>query len=646
MNKPLILIVDDKEENRYLLRLLLEGAGLAVAEATHGGEGLTSARATRPDLVISDILMPVMDGFAFCREWKCDPGLRDIPFAFYTATYTDGRDRDFSLSIGADDFIVKPQEPEALVARIRELLDTASRPAAAPPSPTPPPPDTEEIFLRQYNQALVRKLETKMEQLEQDILQRQKTEARLRASEERFRSFVENANDIVFSLSPGGAFVYVSPNVEELLGYSVRELEGREFQSLVHPEDLPACLTALERVMAGDKQSGIEYRVRHRNGDWHWHMTNAAPVRNAEGQLIGLGIARDITGLKADAAERAVLQDQLVQLQKIESVGRLAGGVAHDFNNMLQVILGHVELAMERNAAGQSARDDLLEIRKAAERSSGLTRQLLAFARKQTVAPKILDLNDTIHGMLQMLRRLIGENIDLSWRPGRGLGPVRMDPSQIDQILANLCVNARDAVDGAGAIAIETTGESFTPEHCAANPAHLPGDYIRLSVSDNGCGMDKEVLGKLFEPFFTTKPVGEGTGLGLSTVYGIVRQNHGFIDVASKPGQGTTFHVYLPRHSEAPPQAAPAPARAPAGTARETILLVEDDPAILAISRTMLERLAYRVIGSQSPDAARQLARDHAGPIHLLMTDVVMPGMNGHDLAARLLDPHPHIKRL
>ncbi len=646
MNKPLILIVDDKEENRYLLRLLLEGAGLAVAEATHGGEGLTSARATRPDLVISDILMPVMDGFAFCREWKCDPGLRDIPFAFYTATYTDGRDRDFSLSIGADDFIVKPQEPEALVARIRELLDTASRPAAAPPSPTPPPPDTEEIFLRQYNQALVRKLETKMEQLEQDILQRQKTEARLRASEERFRSFVENANDIVFSLSPGGAFVYVSPNVQELLGYSVRELEGREFQSLVHPEDLPACLTALERVMAGDKISGIEYRVRHRNGDWHWHMTNAAPVRNAEGQLIGLGIARDITGLKADAAERAVLQDQLVQLQKIESVGRLAGGVAHDFNNMLQVILGHVELAMERNAAGQSARDDLLEIRKAAERSSGLTRQLLAFARKQTVAPKILDLNDTIHGMLQMLRRLIGENIDLSWRPGRGLGPVRMDPSQIDQILANLCVNARDAVAGAGAIAIETTGESFTPEHCAAHPAHLPGDYIRLSVSDNGCGMDKEVLGKLFEPFFTTKPVGEGTGLGLSTVYGIVRQNHGFIDVASKPGQGTTFHVYLPRHSEAPPQAAPAPARAPAGTARETILLVEDDPAILAISRTMLERLAYRVIGARSPDAALQLARDHAGPIHLLMTDVVMPGMNGHDLAARLLDPHPHIKRL
>jgi PAS domain S-box-containing protein len=646
MNKPLILIVDDKEENRYLLRLLLEGAGLAVAEATHGGEGLASARATRPDLVISDILMPVMDGFAFCREWKCDPGLRDIPFAFYTATYTDGRDRDFSLSIGADDFIVKPQEPEALVARIRELLDTASRPAAAPPSPTPPPPDTEEIFLRQYNQALVRKLETKMEQLEQDILQRQKTEARLRASEERFRSFVENANDIVFSLSPGGAFVYVSPNVQELLGYSVRELEGREFQSLVHPEDLPACLTALERVMAGDKISGIEYRVRHRNGDWHWQMTNAAPVRNAEGQLIGLGIARDITGLKADAAERAVLQDQLVQLQKIESVGRLAGGVAHDFNNMLQVILGHVELAMERNAAGQSARDDLLEIRKAAERSSGLTRQLLAFARKQTVAPKILDLNDTIHGMLQMLRRLIGENIDLSWRPGRGLGPVRMDPSQIDQILANLCVNARDAVAGAGAIAIETTGESFTPEHCAAHPAHLPGDYIRLSVSDNGCGMDKEVLGKLFEPFFTTKPVGEGTGLGLSTVYGIVRQNHGFIDVASKPGQGTTFHVYLPRHSEAPPQAAPAPARAPAGTARETILLVEDDPAILAISRTMLERLAYRVIGARSPDAALQLARDHAGPIHLLMTDVVMPGMNGHDLAARLLDPHPHIKRL
>ncbi len=641
MSATHVLIVDDKAENRYFLRVLLEGAGFAVEEAAHGAEALEQAHTRKPDLVISDILMPVMDGFALCRQWKVDDALRSIPFVFYTATYTDGRDRDFALSIGAEDFLVKPMEPDELVGQIRRILEAGP---CTPPLSTPA--RQEEIFLRQYNESLVRKLETKMEQLEQDIAGRRKAEAQLRASEERFRSFVEHANDIIYTLSPQGGFLYVSPKWTELLGQDVQDIAGHYFGDFVHPDDMPTCLAAMEGVLHGQIQGGIEYRVRHQDGTWRWHMTNGALIQDSDGQPVLLGIARDISGQKADAEERERLQAQLVQMQKIESVGRLAGGIAHDFNNMLQVILGHVELALERAAAGQSIRDDLLEVRKAAERSAALTRQLLAFARKQTVAPRIFDLNQMVAGMLQMLRRLIRETIQLEWKPDAGPSLVRMDPSQIDQILANLCVNARDAMPNGGTITITTATARFSEEDCVRHPIHLPGHYIRLSVADNGCGMEPDVLGKIFEPFFTTKAAGEGTGLGLATVYGIVKQNQGFLDVSSEPGRGTVFHVYLPVHEEAPAQGSPKPAPCSEANGKGCVLLVEDDPAILGITRTMLERLGFCVLGAATPGEAIELAERHADTLHLLMTDIVMPEMNGRDLAAHLLKLHPEIKRL
>jgi two-component system cell cycle sensor histidine kinase/response regulator CckA len=320
--------------------------------------------------------------------------------------------------------------------------------------------------------------------------------------------------------------------------------------------------------------------------------------------------------------------------------------VAHDFNNMLGVILGHAQLALRRVSPEEPVHASLTEIHKAASRSAGLTRQLLGFARRQTVTPRVLDLNETVTGMLEMLGRLIGEDISLHWRPGADLWPVWVDPSQIDQVMANLCVNARDAISNVGKLTIETRNCAFNQEYCTTHAGFVPGEYVLLAVSDNGCGMDKETLAQLFEPFFTTKEIGKGTGLGLATVYGIVKQNQGFIYVCSEPGSGTTFTIHLPRYvGKAEPMRTEG-TTPPAERGQETILLVEDEPAILEMVTAMLELQGYTVLGASTPGEAICLARERVGEIHLLMTDVVMPEMNGRELARNLLSLHPHLKRI
>ena len=341
-----------------------------------------------------------------------------------------------------------------------------------------------------------------------------------------------------------------------------------------------------------------------------------------------------------------VLEAQLRQAQKMEAVGRLAGGVAHDFNNMLAVIAGHADLALEEIDSGSPLHADLLEIQKAAQRSADLTHQLLAFARKQTIAPQVLDLSDTITGMLKMLRRLIGEDIDLLWKPAGSLWRVNMDPAQIDQVLANLVVNARDAIAGVGKITIETGPAVFDDTYCETHADVIPGSYVLLAVSDNGCGMDPTVLAHLFDPFFTTKPQGQGTGLGLATVYGIVKQNHGFINVYSEPGQGSTFKIYLPRYESAAADTRVPPVFVAAPTGIETVLLVEDEAVLLKLSARLLEQLGYTVLAAGSPNQALQQVETYPGSIHLLLTDVIMPDMNGRDLWQRISALRPGIKCL
>jgi PAS domain S-box-containing protein len=360
-------------------------------------------------------------------------------------------------------------------------------------------------------------------------------------------------------------------------------------------------------------------------------------------RLVAVRAAIEMERLDAEAAHE-VLRAQFVQSQKLESVGRLAGGVAHDFNNLLMGIMNYVELCRDEVPPEHPVRGYLDEITRDAQRSADITKQLLAFARKQIIAPKVLDLNDALGGMLKMLRHLLGEDIAVNWMPGTHLWPVKIDPGQLDQILVNLCINARDAIAGVGEVVIETAKTTLDDAYCSTHAETIPGEYVRLAVSDCGCGMGKDVLAHIFEPFYTTKEVGKGTGLGLATVYGIVEQNHGHIEVQSEEGKGTTFGIYLPRAtSEA--DAGPVvvtPERLPRGT--ETILLAEDEKSVRVTSRLFLEALGYTVLAAATPEEALSLAGAHNGPIHLLITDVIMPGMNGPDLAGILVAKHPKLK--
>jgi PAS domain S-box-containing protein len=483
------------------------------------------------------------------------------------------------------------------------------------------------------------------EKLAREIEKHKQTEAALLREQLFSKSVLESL--------PGIFYLYTYPELrlilwnrehESLLGYEIGEIEGRHVTDWHLPESKDAVLSAIEVGMTKGCTS-IETSLLTKDGRPVPFILTGTKFE-AEGKLYLMGIGLDITQRQQADVEAKKLQTQLFQAQKMESVGRLAGGVAHDFNNMLGVILGYAELALEQAATCHPMYSALQGIQQAAQRSADLTRQLLAFARKQTVEPKILDLNETVASMLNMLRRLIGENIDLLWLPGERLGPIKMDPTQIDQILANLCVNARDAIGDTGRITIETKNVVFDEAYCARHTDTFSGEYVLLALSDNGCGMDSEMLSHLFEPFFTTKEMSKGTGLGLATVYGIIKQNNGFIDVYSELDLGSTFKIYLPRYV-ADGERLPKPEVAQSATSwHETILLVEDEPMILEITKVMLERQGYTVLPAASPGEAIRLAREHVGKIHLLMTDVVMPEMNGRDLARNLLSQYPDIKRL
>lgn len=339
--------------------------------------------------------------------------------------------------------------------------------------------------------------------------------------------------------------------------------------------------------------------------------------------------------LQEAVGEKEKLERQYLQAQKMEAIGRLSGGVAHDFNNMLGVIIGHAEMALEKLQSQESPADDLRGILTAAEKSAEIVRQLLTFARQQPIDPKVVDLNTVITGMLKLLRRLVGEDVDLVWLPARTLWPVKIDPSQVDQLLTNLCVNARDAIAGVGKITIETATTLLDEEQCIQHKFLVPGEYVVLTVTDNGCGIAGELLQDIFEPFFTTKGPGRGTGLGLATVYGIVKQNRGNIIVNSRQGHGTTFTIYLPRHHAAL-SLSPAGKKVERGKRGETVLLVEDDGELLLVARRMLEQLGYQVLVAKTPSEALAIAQNGEAAIHLLLTDVIMPEMNGRDLFRQL----------
>jgi PAS domain S-box-containing protein len=678
---------------------------------------------------------------------------------------------------------------------------------------------------RRHAGGLEREVESRTEQLRADIRRREQAEQALRVSEEQYRRIVETAHEGIWCLDAGAGTVFVNRRLEEMLGYSARELLGHSMGEFLRPEDAVTHLDMLEGRRP-DRADPVECRYRHAGGGWRWMSVSVTPQRDAQGGYAGsFAMLTDITGRKqadeallaseerarrqrtaiaglvlddalatgavtealqrvaavlvetlgtdragvwlltdADAvlrceaaagaggaaatrgtalrtadvpgyfaalrtdsriavaeaqtdprtreltagylgplgiqsmldagiqvegrlvgavcvehtgkgrrwhadeeafvstaatlvaqilvnarrrlaeAERERLQAQLLQALKMESVGRLAGGVAHDFNNMLQAILGHADLALMDLPPESPLRDNLEEIQRSARRSAELTRQLLAFARKQAIAPQVLDLNEVVTGMMRMLRRLVSEDLELVWTPGPDLGLVRMDRGQVDQVLANLCVNARDAISGPGRVTIATQNVTLPADDPGVGEV-APGPYVRLEVSDTGHGMNAETRSHLFEPYFTTKEVGKGTGLGLATVFGIVRQNAGGISVWSEPGQGTSFRLYFPRTEAVEPVAA-APVVPSATTGTETVLLVEDEEQILSLGRRSLAQQGYTVIAAASPETALELAASHGAPVDLLVTDVIMPGMNGRELYRRLRARFPDLRCL
>jgi two-component system cell cycle sensor histidine kinase/response regulator CckA len=480
-----------------------------------------------------------------------------------------------------------------------------------------------------------------------DTTERNRAEQTLKQSEERFRSLFDGAPVGYHEIDTKGRITRVNRTELEMLGYTSEDMVGHPVWEFTSPEDVSR-RAELDKL-AGKMAVGLPFERNYvrKDGTVIPVLVQEQVLHERPGEITGIrSTIQDITERKRAEEEKERLQAQLLQAQKMESVGRLAGGVAHDFNNILGIVIGSAELALAETDSDNPIRQNLQDILKASQRSADLVRQLLAFARKQTISPKVLDLNDTVSGMLKMLRRLIGEDIDLAWMPGHDLWKVKMDPSQVDQILANLAVNARDAIAGVGKVTIETDNITSNEAYCREHSGFSHGQYVILAVSDDGVGMGKEILEHLFEPFFTTKELGKGTGLGLATVYGIVKQNNGIIDVCSEPGKGTTFKIYLPRFEI---EAGETGANGQSETLQrgtERVLMVEDEAAILKIGKAMLEFLGYEVLAANSPQEAIRLSEEHPGAIHLLLTDVVMPEMNGRELAEQLKRSHPELKCL
>jgi two-component system cell cycle sensor histidine kinase/response regulator CckA len=474
-----------------------------------------------------------------------------------------------------------------------------------------------------------------------DLTERKRAEEELRRSRDLHRKVLDNSTDVISLLDLEGNVLFSSRSVEKVLGRTPEQIVGRPFGELVHPDDLEQCGASIARALAGEKVEPFNVRVRHEDGDWRLVEGVPVAVAGEDGRPeMLLSVARDVT-------ERRHLEEELRQTQRIEAVGRLAGGIAHDFNNLLTAIVGYGELALSKLGEREpTARADVEQMNRAAERAAGLTHRLLAFSRRQVLQPTVLDLNSVVEEMHAMLARLLGEHVELCTRLDAEVGRVKADAGQLGQVVVNLALNGRDAMPKGGRLTIETFNVELDDEWATRHVGGRGGSFVALAVTDTGTGMDAATRERIFEPFFTTKGPGEGTGLGLATVYGIVKQSGGCLSVYSEEGRGTTFKIYLPRVDEetTPVRRTADDAAELGGT--ETILLVEDEQVVRTLVQEMLETAGYRVVAAETPARALELAQVHEGEIDLLLTDVVMPGMSGRDLADRLVAMRPGLRVL
>jgi PAS domain S-box-containing protein len=785
-----ILVVEDRPLNRKFLATLLKTAGHDVLEAGDGVEGLSVAERMRPDLVISDILMPTIDGYQLVRRMREIPTLARTPVLFYTASYHEGEARALAEQCGVSDILTKPSDINEILVKIQSVLARGKSPAPPPPDPAqftrdhlevvssalasrteafeasehrmaalvdvareiagerdpnallnkvcdaarevtlaqqaiitllsddeselrmvatsganghagPPrvPLETsgfapviregralrlshegeilvvpiatarhvygclelrsklganvftaidEEVARTLGTQAgiayenvrLYEDLRNHTVALEQEVVDRRRAELALRESEARTQFALGVAAVGIWELDLTTAKMAWSDTLAPIFGLkpvqSPRTFQG--FLDVIHADDRVAVQQAFERAAHEKSELAHEFRAVWPDGGVRWIAGRARVLRDER------NIPRRVTGIAMDISERKSLEEQFRQAQKMEAIGQLAGGVAHDFNNLLTAIRGYADLLLESVSHADHRRADLDEIVKAADRAASLTRQLLAFSRQQVLQPALLDVNVLVTDMSKMLRRLIGEDIELATTLVPSGAPVYADAGQLEQILMNLVVNARDAMPGGGRLSVEIANVTLDDNYVMHHSVVRPGEFVMLAVSDNGIGMDAGTRRRIFEPFFTTKERGRGTGLGLATVYGIVKQSDGYIWVYSEPQLGTTFKVYLPRaESTVHVESRPETRQTPGGS--ETVLLVEDEDSVRFLSRKLLERAGYRVFDAADPEQAVDTFAQHRGVIDLLVSDVIMPGSSGPALYDRLssLDPDLHV---
>jgi PAS domain S-box-containing protein len=607
------LIIDDEAVCLQTLEAVLKFSGYSLQAATSGEAALEKMNEARFSLIILDVMMPGLSGFDVCTRIKANPDWKSIPIIFLTAL-DDEATKMMGFEVGAVDFICKPFSVKEVRARVQTHLELRRL----------------QISLETENLSLAAKLAQKA----------------LKESQEKFRHIFDNAMIGHVIINPDGT-TQVNRIFAEMLGFPVEDLSAFSWKDFTHPDDFPR-VQSMEAALHADKlhQAVQEIRLRHRNGDIIWtEISTSLQVGEDQAPLYALTSVRNISSRKAAEQEKESLQTQLYQAQKLDSVGRLAGGVAHDFNNLLGIILGNTELALDRIPPEDPVYVHLREIEGAAGQCADLARQLLTFAQKQVVHPKILDINEAIGDLLKMLQRLIGENIRLVWNPGSSDLQTKIDLGQFSQILTNLTVNARDAISGHGTITVTTSRTILDEAFCLTHVGFSPGEFVLIEITDTGCGIPPAILANIFEPFFTTKGIGRGAGLGLAATYGIIRQNHGFVKVDSVQHQGTTFSIYLPRISPSEGKAPQAEPSCTAAPRTETILLVEDNPGMLQLTGKMLENLGYHVLTASTPSEASRLAQESTH-IHLLVTDVIMPEMNGPELSRHLRQQLPHLKIL
>lgn len=637
-----VLIVDDKEENCEYLSALFRGHGYDVVAAGHGADALKLAHQQPPDIVISDLLMPVMDGYTLLRHWKLDDQLMAIPFVVYTATYTEQEDEALALDLGADAFILKPVEPEELMARVRSV-------ESRPPIRASARGRGETSLLREYNHTLIRKLERKMLQLEDanraleaDLVARRAAEAALRESEARFRTLTEAMPQLVWMAQADGANVFTNRRWFEYTGQTNADSMGDGWLRAFHPDDRARVRGEWQLSIESGAPYSLEARIQRVDGASSTCLVRALSMRDGDGQITRwFGTCTDVQELK-DAEERLRrTEEQLQHAQKMEAVGRLAGGVAHDFNNLLSVIMSYTSFLLDDIPQDGRFYREVTEINRASERAVTLTRQLLSYSRRHPVQPSVIVPAQIVSDMKPMLLRLLGKDIELVVVAPTPFGRVIADGAQLEQVVMNLAVNARDAMPRGGRLTVEVQNVTLEAGESAQRAGTLSGPHVTLSVIDSGTGMDAATQARIFDPFFTTKERGHGTGLGLSTVYGIVKQSGGHITVTSEPGRGARFDVHLPSTDRLERTAAPRSTQVDSLRGTETVLLVEDDDQVRQAVRLILERNGYDVVEARSCGEALLLSEKTEREIHALVTDVVMLHMSGPELAQRLRSARP-----